>query len=54
MFAIEFFCGRKYGGWIRSSGWYTSAEAATRAIREQVSLERRADMTPMQRRAVAV
>lgn len=52
MHAIEFFVGFKRGGWIRSSERHPNVASAIRSITDQVSRERRADLTPMQRRAV--
>lgn len=54
MHAIEFFVGLNRGGWIRSSERHSSADLARQAIRDQVSKERRADLTPLLRRAVPV
>ncbi|WP_165830694.1 hypothetical protein [Phenylobacterium soli] len=54
MYAIEYFCGAKFGGWVRTRERFSSEDVAAQEIRQRVKQERQADITPMLRRAVAV
>lgn len=50
MFAIEVFCGSKFGGWHAMSERFGTAEAAQRVATLEAAEERRHDLTPVARR----
>lgn len=54
MYAVEIFCGSRYGGWQRTRERHPTKEAAAETFRRQATAERKADITPLARRAVPV
>lgn len=54
MYAIEHFCGRKYGGWQRGEVRFTHLGGAQEELRSLVRAESRCDATPFMRRIVEV
>lgn len=54
MYAVEIFCGSKFGGWRRTSERHIDQFAAATAFARQIAEERKRDITPLARRAVPV
>lgn len=54
MFAIEFFCGRKYGGWARSELRFANRVQAMDYVASLGHAERRCDATGFMSRVVEV
>lgn len=54
LYSIEYFCGRKYGGWLMSEMRFGSADLAREQIRMQEKAEARADGASFLRRVVPV
>lgn len=52
MFAIEIFCGTKYGGWARGRDRFSTREAADRQVQAYRRDEKAATATTMMRRTV--
>lgn len=52
MFAIETFCGTKYGGWAGGRDRFSTREAADRQVQAYHRDEKAASATPMKRRTV--
>lgn len=50
MYAIEIFCGKKYGGWRRTSDRFVSAEGAQLVAAGYHRSEAEAGVTPFARR----
>lgn len=50
MFCIEFFCGRRYGGWIPGSARFASREEARAVMLADTLRELVRGVTPMARR----
>lgn len=47
MFAIEYWCGPKFGGWLVGNARYPSAEAASARIIANLKAERERDITSL-------
>jgi hypothetical protein len=54
MFAMEYWVGRKRGQWMRGYERWPTREAADDARRIRTLGERRSDLTPIERRVVAL
>lgn len=47
MFAIEYFCGAKFGGWHRGSERFDTRETVQQTINERKRHQARRDITPL-------